>query len=412
MGLFKPINNIIRRPAYLGSYWRKLTREFRCFDFDYRYLNGYSFPPKSVCFILTESCNLRCLMCDIGQRNGGKHAKEYSPLTEAISRGEGLMSLSDWQALLDDIASMSRHPLVVLTGTEPFLYPELLELVSYGVARNLNVHITTNGTLLSRYAGRLVELCPKPDALSITISLDGIGEVHDTIRGVTGTFDRALEGLQALEEEKKQQKKAWPEVTINYTVSDRNYQHISEFIEWFDENNGSVKGITFSHLWFKDETMVALHNEHFGDIWPVKQENTSAVNLSAIDMGEVREQLRVAGDNKNKLSFYVAENPPLSCLDAQIYYGMPTETVFYNKCLAPWRNVAVNPHGEVIISPLCFVGSLGNVKKHSFSRLWNGPAFKQLRVRLREAGSYPACNRCCMLFDSKPKYYKVARWLE
>ena len=409
MGLLKPLTTLMQEPAYIGSYWRRLTREFRFFDSDYRFINGYSFPPKSISFILTETCNLKCLMCDIGQKNGRKHDKDYSPLTEAVSRGEGLMSLADWKLLLDDIVRMHWHPLVLLTGTEPFLYPEILELVKYGIARNLNFHITTNGTLLSRFADQLVDLCKKPDSLTVTISLDGIGEVHDTIRGVKGTFDRAMEGLKLLEGRKKKQSQPWPEVTINYTISDRNYKHIGGFIEFFYHNNSTVKGITFSHLWFKDETIVTKHNEHYGTVWPVKQENTAAVDISAIDMGHVREQLRMTGENKKCFPFYIAENPHLTDSEAQLYYASPTETVFYNKCLAPWRNVAVNPHGEVIISPLCFAGSLGNVKKNSFARLWNGSGFKQFRRQLRAVGVYPACSRCCMLFDSKPKYYKLAQ---
>ena len=87
----------------------------------------------------------------------------------------------------------------------------------------------------------------------------------------------------------------------------------------------------------------------------------------------------------------------------------PLRPVFYNKCLAPWRNVAINPRGEVMISPLCFAGSLGNIKTDSFSRLWNGTAFRQFRRKLKKVGMYPACSRCCMLFDSKPKYYKIGQ---
>jgi MoaA/NifB/PqqE/SkfB family radical SAM enzyme len=306
---------------------------------------------------------------------------------------------------------MNGHPLVLLTGTEPFLYPRILDLIEYGLSRSLNFHITTNGTLLQRFAGPLVELSSKPDALRITLSLDGIGDVHDTIRGVKGTFDRATEGLQALQAKKSREKQKWPEITINYTISNHNYTHMRDFVDWFHHHDFHVRGIHFSHLWFKDASIVEKHNKHFAHVFPVQLENIAAVDVAAIDMIHVHEQLNIIREEQNRFPFYIAETPPLTEADARLYYARPTEAIFYNKCLAPWRNVAINPHGEVIISPLCFAGSLGNVKNNSFSDIWNNTSFKTFRRKLKQVGMYPACSRCCMLFDSKPKYYKIGQML-
>jgi MoaA/NifB/PqqE/SkfB family radical SAM enzyme len=346
-------------------------------------------------------------MCDIGQRNERQEVAAFSPLTDAITRGDDEMTLADWKRLLDEIAGMNGRPLVLLTGTEPLLYPRMLELLEHGLSRGINFHITTNGTLLQRCADQLVALCTRPDALRITISLDGIGDVHDAIRGVKGTFDRAIEGLHALDARKRQDKQSWPEVTINYTISNHNHTHIGDFIDWFHHHDFQVNGINFSHLWFKDASIVEMHNKRFADEFPVKEENTGAVDLAAIDMMRVHEQLAVGRNGGLHLPFYIAESPPLTELEAGIYYQRPTQIVSYDKCLAPWRNVAVNPHGDVIISPLCFAGSLGNVKKSSFPRVWNGDSFRRFRRKLQKVGIYPACSRCCMLFDSKPKYYKI-----
>jgi MoaA/NifB/PqqE/SkfB family radical SAM enzyme len=184
-----------------------------------------------------------------------------------------------------------------------------------------------------------------------------------------------------------------------------------DFIEWFYHHDCQVYGINFSHMWFKDASIVEKHNKRFADQFPVQAENTAAVDLSAIDMTSVHEQLDAIRDGRQRWPFYIAENPSLTKAEAHIYYARPTENVFYNKCRAPWRNVAINPHGEVIISPLCFAGSLGNIKNNSFSRIWNGTAIRLFRQKLKKVGIYPACSRCCMLFDSKPKYYKIAQML-
>ena len=403
----KPLMNILREPAYLQYYWRQLSREFRLFDFDYRFLNGHSFPPKSICLILTEQCNLQCVMCDIGQKNAQNATVASFPLTESISKGETALKLENWKQLVDDISAKQWDPLLLLTGTEPFLYPQVTELIDYIVSRNLRLHITTNGTLLSRHAETLVKLCTNPGSLTLTISLDGIGEVHDSIRGVTGTFDRAIKGLQAIDERKKIVGSKWPEVSVCYTISNFNDHHINEFVNWFYHRDFGLKSITFSHLWFKDKTIVREHNQKYGNQCSVEQANLGGLDIGAIDMGSVAGQLRTVRESYKDLPFGLFEHPQLTVDESNKYYTQPTEVVFYEKCLAPWRNVAINPHGEVIVSPLCFDYPLGNIARQSFPLIWNDIPIKKFRRRLKKVGMYPACTRCCMLFDSKPKFYKL-----
>jgi MoaA/NifB/PqqE/SkfB family radical SAM enzyme len=407
MALFNRLHKFIKDPAYIPAYWRRFIREFRIFDFDYKVLNGYSLPPKSICFILTEHCNLQCVMCDIGQRNANLSSGATFPIAESVAKGEEIMTLEDWKALIDDIVKKHWNPLLLLTGTEPFLYQDVNNLIEYIVAKGLRLHITTNGTLLSRFADHLVALCKKPDSIDITISLDGIGEVHDTIRGITGTFDKAIDGLKSITEKKREHGQKWPEVSICYTISNYNCDHMGEFVQWFNHKDFDLKSITFSHLWFKDEAIVKKHNNSYGELFPVKQENLTGLDIAAIPMERVHSQLRSIRQASRHLPFSIAEHPQLTYEEAQKYYSKTTESVFYDRCRAPWRNVAITPGGEVIITPMCFDYPLGNVKKDTFSHIWNDTPLKTFRRKLKNAGSYPACVRCCLLFDSKPKFYKL-----
>jgi len=401
------LRKVVRNPEYLPSYWRRLVREFALFDLDYRFLNGYSFPPRSICLIVTERCNLKCVMCDIGQKNAQESSQESFPLAKSIERGGEMMNLEDWKMLVDDIVKKQWKPLLLLTGTEPFLYPHLLHFVEYIVTKGLRVHITTNGTLLSHYASKLVDLCKRPDSINITISLDGIGEVHDIIRGIKGTFDKAIEGLKKINDKKRDYGYDWPAVGITYTISNFNYRHMRDFIQWFQDGGLGIESITFSHLWFKDEAIVKKHNEKYGNLFSVKQENLTGLNISEIDMDFVHNELHAIKKIYAKSPFSILEHPRLTSEDARKYYSQTTEMVFYDRCLAPWRNVSVTPRGEVIISPMCFDYPLGNVKKDSFSHIWNDIRLKVFRKGLKKVGFYPACTRCCMLFDSKSKYYKL-----
>jgi MoaA/NifB/PqqE/SkfB family radical SAM enzyme len=326
---------------------------------------------------------------------------------ESITKGEEMMTLEDWKRFVDDIAEKNWNPLLLLTGTEPFLYQHVLNLIEYIVAQGLRLHITTNGTLLSHYADQLVALCKKPDSIDITISLDGIGEIHDTIRGVKGTFDKAIDGLKKINERKRAYDQEWPAITITYTISNYNYRHMREFVQWFHEQDRGIERITFSHLWFKDKAIVNEHNKRYGDLFFVKQENLNGLNISEIDMDFIHNELKAIQKAYAQATFSILKHPRLTPEEAKKYYSKTTEIVFYDRCLAPWRNVAITPKGEVIITPMCFDYPLGSVKKDSFSRIWNGTPLKTFRRKLKNAGSYPACARCCLLFDSKPKYYKL-----
>lgn len=407
MNRFKRFWKVAKNPEYIPSYWRKLVRGFTFFDFDYMFLDGYSFAPQSVCFILTEKCNLKCVMCDIGQRNAHMSSQTPFPIAESIRKGNEMMTLEEWKTLVDDIVAKRWKTLLLLTGTEPFMYEHTLELVEYIVANNLRVHITTNGTHLYKHADALVDLCKKPDTITITLSLDGIGEVHDTIRGVKGTFDKAIDGLKKLNTEKKKFGRGWPVVNITYTVSNYNFRNMRSFVQWFHAHDMAIGCITFSHLWFKDKAIVHKHNERYGGSFAVQQENLNGLNISDIDMDFVHRELRAIQKVYAKSAFSIVEHPRLTFEEAKKYYAKATDSVFYNKCLAPWRNVAITPKGEVIVSPMCFDSPLGSVKKNSFSHIWNDTPLKTFRKKLKKVGMYPACVRCCLLFDSKPKYYKL-----
>ena len=74
--------------------------------------------------------------------------------------------------------------------------PHWHDVVKRILDKNLRLHITTNGTLLKGCAEKLLALCSHPGSLDITVSLDGLNGRHDSIRGVEGTFVRALDGIR------------------------------------------------------------------------------------------------------------------------------------------------------------------------------------------------------------------------
>jgi MoaA/NifB/PqqE/SkfB family radical SAM enzyme len=412
MKIYQLITKTFSNRAYASVASHKLIHAFDFFGIDYRLLAGYSFPPKSVCLILTDKCNLKCSMCDIGQANAhNKNAAYQSPLLASIQSGKDHLSTEEWLNILDDLARFVPKPLILLTGAEPFLNPDIMRIVEKIISKKFSLHITTNGTLLAQYAAHLVTLCRTARNMDITVSLDDIGEAHDTIRGVKGTFQRAIEGIQQVVSAREIKRQAFPIINITCTISNHNYKNLASFAEWFIEENVPIESINFNHLWFKDVTLVKNHNKQFGQTVPALETNIRGVDIRAIDMKTVYAQISQLKKRCAETHIRIHQEPDLSYAEGLVYYADPCRFVFSNRCTAPWRNVTITPKGNIILSPLCFLPVIDTIKEKPLSAIWNGAAFRRIRRQLKAVKAYPACARCCMLFSSRPKYYKIKSWL-
>ncbi len=410
--MFDLVRNTLTRPGYARLYLHKMVHAFEYAGLDYRFLNGYSLPPKSVCLVLTDRCNLKCSMCDIGRRNAQGAGADGSPLVRSVagSASSG-MTFHDWTALLNDLAAFRPRPLVLLTGTEPLLYQDLCGLLEHAVRRRLAVHITTNGTLLAGRAEEIARLCRAWPLIDITVSIDALGCIHDEIRGVPGTFDKAVEGIRRLDEARRSAGTPMPSIQVTCTVTDRNYEGLEDYAAWFVESGMPVDSITFNHLWFRDDAITERHNRRFGAELPADPENISGVDIAKIDMDAVQRQIRSIRRTCAGTRLRIFQQPELSPDESRLYYSEPCRFVYYRRCTAAWRNVTVTPAADVILSPLCFLPPVANLQEQSFSACWNSRAFTSLRRRIKKEGAYPACSRCCMLFGSKPGIDKLRNWL-
>ncbi|MCX8045199.1 MAG: radical SAM protein [Desulfobacterota bacterium] len=388
---------------------RRIIHAYEYGGFDYRFLSGYSFPPKSVCLIPSEHCNLHCVMCDIGQHD--TTGNQPSRLQHNIRAGDTPLSLAEWKQIIHDLALFWPRPLVLFTGTEPLLYPDIIPLIAEATCRNVPVHITTNGTLLSQYAEEIVALCHRPDDIDITVSIDDIGSRHDALRGVPGTFDRAIQGINAVAAARRSQHKHAPFIHITCTVTAFNQDHLEDLVKWFIQTRLPITGITFNHVWFKDNTIVTQHNAHAEPRYQIGEENCSGIGIREVDSIGIKRRIAMLRQRYRRIGFRIHEFPPLSTVEASYYYTDPCRPVFYDRCTAAWRNISITPRGNVILSPLCFLPPVGNVREQPLRTLWNAAAFRDVRRMMRIHKMFPACTRCCMLFGSRPKYYKLKEWV-
>lgn len=133
--------------------------------------------PKEATLAVTFRCNSKCIMCNIWKETDHQElpARAYSKLPGSLRT-------------------------INITGGEPFMRKDLVDVVRniHDAAPKCRIVISTNGYLTDRIVEsvkRMLEFHPR---LGLGISVDGIGEVHDRVRGIPGGFERAIGTVRAL----------------------------------------------------------------------------------------------------------------------------------------------------------------------------------------------------------------------
>ncbi len=146
----------------------------------------------------TSRCNLDCVHC-------------YA----ASDGSEPQMDTAAATAMLEDLAAFG-VPVVLFSGGEPLLRPDLCELVCRATSLGLRAVLSTNGTLID---APTAERLRRAGVGYVGVSLDGLGSVHDHFRGQAGAFGWALEGIRHC-------RRAGLRVGLRFTLTRRNVSEI------------------------------------------------------------------------------------------------------------------------------------------------------------------------------------------
>ena len=162
-------------------------------------------PLRLVAWELTGACNLKCVHC--------RASAVEKPLPNEFSTNEAIR-------LIDEICSVS-SPILILTGGEPMLRPDIYDIAAYGNKKGLRVVMGSNGTLItSTVAKKLYQAGIQRVAISLE-SADA--KIHDEFRKIPGSFEAALEGIHHLKEQKVG-------IQIDPTITKRNLDDVDNIL--------------------------------------------------------------------------------------------------------------------------------------------------------------------------------------
>ncbi|MCG9083879.1 heme d1 biosynthesis radical SAM protein NirJ [Laribacter hongkongensis] len=173
-----------------------------------------------VIWNLIRRCNLTCQHC-------------YSTSADRDFAGE--LTTREVHAVMDDLKAFGVQVLI-LSGGEPLLRPDILEVGKRAKEMGFYVGLSSNGTLID---GHNVAALAETGFDYIGISLDGIGETHDRFRRLPGGFGLALRGVRLARD-------AGMKVGIRYTMTEGNAQDLPALLQLVADEN--IDKFYFSHL--------------------------------------------------------------------------------------------------------------------------------------------------------------------
>ena len=328
--------------------------------------------PITLTFSVTNVCQSKCKTCNIWKIYPEKHQSFKDELT------------------IDEIRkifkSMGRVYFFNISGGEPFLRNDLPEIVEAAIdyLKPAIIHSPTNALAPEKIAAhteRILEIIKEKSprtVFTVKPSLDGIGSLHDEIRGVEGNWEKLLETIKLLKvlDEKYDNF----HLEIGTVVSNFNKEHL-EKIEEFVHSLGIQS--------YRNE--IAEQRQEFLNIGdPITPTAAEYAELMGSFAEKVRENLR----EKRSLA-KVTESLRL------VYYDLAIRIVKEERQVVPCyggiSNVHLTPHGD--LWPCCVLGysaSMGNLRDsdYDFWKVWRSGPAAEIRKSIKNKECYcPLANQ-------------------
>jgi radical SAM protein with 4Fe4S-binding SPASM domain len=356
--------------------------------------------PAWIVLQLLERCNLRCEMCyewgDTGAYHGQSTLAELDPAVVVRALAECL----------------SAKPFFEFFGGEPLLYPGIWDLITLIRQAGCDLAFPTNGTLVERYADRIVATEPN----LLWISLDGPLEVNDRQRG-RGVFAKVMLGIEKLTEVRRAQGKHFPELGIAYIVTPRNYPYIEEFfLKNVDLSLFSFISVELQSYATEAQYSAYLNllSERFGvQSAPCAKayvrDPAIFADMDAASIAGQISRVRAACATRGIRFFSQPRTLTNENLKSYLNGDWDRMTDRRSRCGVPWAYAEVSARGDVTTCHTFYDLPIGNIYEQTLLEIWRGNRLRAVRDYLRE-GLFPICTACCRYYSgaapiatSKPK---------
>ena len=262
-----------------------------------------------------------------------------------------------------------------ITGGEPFIRTDLKDIVRELYKKSDRIVISTNGF----FTDRIVDLCKEFPQIGIRISIEGLEQTNNEIRGLQNGYQRGYGTLKKLRE------MGMKDVGFGMTVQDKNAPDLVPLYKISDE-----MGMEFA--------TASLHNSFYF---------VEAKNI-------IHDRPMVAKNFENLVNELLRSNSPKKWFRAYFNHGL-INYIYGQKRLLPcdmsFDTFFIDPYGDVMpCNGTKDKEVMGNLNNQTWDELWNSPEAEKVRAKVR------CCDRDCWMIGSVSpamhKYiWKPATWV-
>ncbi len=315
-----------------------------------------------VIWNLIRRCNLTCKHC-------------YSISADHDYTGE--LSTSEVFTVMDDLKAC-RVPVLILSGGEPLMRPDLFDIAARAKAMKFYVGLSTNGTLIDE---AMADRIAAQGFDYVGISLDGIGATHDKFRRLQGAFDRSLAAMRLL-------RGRGVKVGMRYTMTAMNAHDLAPLLALMQAEG--IDKFYFSHLNYAGR----------GNIHRARDAQFAATR-AALDL--LYDSAWAAAQAGSEQDFVTGNNDADGAYLLQwVHARFPRWEAPLRERLVAWGgnasgvNVAnIDNLGVVHPDTMWWHHSLGSLRERPFSQIWmdtSDPLMRGLKMKPRPVGG--RCAQC------------------
>jgi len=324
--------------------------------------DGACLQPKVCTLYLTYRCNLKCDMCY--QRSLNKKSPEMSP--------------AEIEAYLQRVDPDHLY----LVGGEIFVRRDIYEILSIVESMAIPTTLLTNGTLISPDG---IEFLQQSKAIEkIIISLDGLPETHDRIRG-KGAFDKAAAVIAALS--------PTIEIWTNTVILPTNVHELAQCTELYRQMGASRTTLQFEMIYSEEEYTRSLCTLQASGVPSAPSRDTVRSKFPFAYLPELKQV--IAQIDSSPARDRVHYIPELFRDDLDLYADGSVREAS-RVCCADFlqSHMKVGPAGEFEVCEAMHA-SCGSVTETDPLALWNSVEAKQFRKHLVGSNMVDLCSRCC-----------------
>ena len=319
--------------------------------------------PRYFVFEPTMRCNLTCDFC-------------YQKDSRALSDKHEL-TFEQVTTIIDNLGSQIEH--IFLIGSEIFMRKDIVEIIEYLDKKKIACSLATNGTLITEQMAKRILKCP--NVVMIWMSIDGIEELHNKLRGSVSAFKRTTKALKMFAGKQN--------IGVNTVVMDTNLYQLKELIPLMHELG--VPQITFELEMFSNKSEFDNTMKTFGltveDMSMLYSERTRP----RYEIEELRSEWEKIQALSKKYGIVAEIKPPVSIYYDTFYKGNARNDL--TLMCRDWALCRIDCKGNVI---LCgqLKKKMGNLLEKPLSDVWNSEEFKKTRMQFLTHNMSDICKRC------------------